>query len=259
MRFVIPDGTAMLPDMLIDTLPKPGPLALGDTALFLDLDGTIAPIADRPGDVGPDPRRTRLLERLDAGLCGRLAVVSGRTLPEIDAILEGKVAWAAAVHGLVRRGAGRAVLEVPAHPELPAVRARLRAFAAGADGLIVEEKGASVALHYRLAPACAAEARRLARDLAAETGLTIQEGDMVAELRTPGPTKGDAVRAFMAMGAFAGATPVFVGDDVTDEHGFAEVRRLGGYGVLVGAPRATAATFGLHDVDEVLAWLEAAR
>ncbi len=82
---------------------------------------------------------------------------------------------------------------------------------------------------------------------------------MVAELRTPGPTKGDAVRAFMAMGAFAGATPVFVGDDVTDEHGFAEVRRLGGYGVLVGAPRATAATFGLHDVDEVLAWLEAAR
>ncbi|MDZ4374606.1 MAG: trehalose-phosphatase, partial [Phenylobacterium sp.] len=190
---------------------------------------------------------------------GRLAVVSGRTMPEIDAILEGSVDWAAAVHGLVRRDAERAMVEVPPHSALPAVLARLTAFAAHQDGLIVEEKGASVALHYRLAPDCAGEAGALARSIAAETGLTLQEGDMVAELRTPGPTKGDAVSDFMSRPAFAGATPVFVGDDVTDEHGFAEVRRLGGHGVLVGPRRQTAATFGLRDVDDVLRWLESAR
>ena len=82
---------------------------------------------------------------------------------------------------------------------------------------------------------------------------------MVQELRTPGADKGDAIREFMAGRAFRGARPVFAGDDVTDEHGFAEVERLGGFGVLVGRPRATAARFGLRGVEDLLAWLEAAR
>jgi trehalose 6-phosphate phosphatase len=89
--------------------------------------------------------------------------------------------------------------------------------------------------------------------------LVLQEGDMVEELRPPGPSKGDGVRSFMESNAFLGAIPVFVGDDITDEHGFAEVTRLGGFGVLVGGPRQTGARFGLRDVEEVLAWLEAAR
>lgn len=240
-------------------LPVPQPLALAESALFLDLDGTLAPIAARPNDVLADPRRTRLLEHLKQGLGGRLAVVTGRTLADVDRILEGRVTCVAAVHGLVRRDCDGTLHEPPAHPGLhEAVRA-LHAFAARDTGLIVEEKGASVALHFRLARACGPEARVVARRLADETGLVLQDGDMVEELRMPGADKGDSVRRFMQTAAFRGARPVFAGDDVTDEVGFAEVDRLGGFGVLVGRMRPTAARFGLRSVEDLLAWLEAAR
>lgn len=239
-------------------LPAPKPLRLGGVALFLDLDGTLAPIAARPQDVRPDPRRTSLLERLNAALEGRLAVVSGRTLSDVDRILEGRVRAVAAVHGLVRRTPDGEVRESAPHPALAAAAERLREFAARDSGLIVEDKGLSVALHYRLARAHAVEARTCAAELAAETGLVLQQGDMVEELRTPGPTKGDSVAGFLSTAPFAGARPVFVGDDATDEHGFATVQGLGGMGVLVGPPRATAARFRIPGVEEALAWLEAA-
>lgn len=239
-------------------LPPPKPLRLAGAALFLDLDGTLAPIAARPQDVRPDPRRTRLLEQLKATLDGRLAVVSGRTLADVDRILEGCVTCVAAVHGLVRRDCEGGLHERPPHPGLAAATAALREFAARDSGLIVEEKGQSVALHFRLARHHAQGARAIARRLAAETGLALQDGDMVEELRTPGPTKGDSVRAFMETPAFSASRPIFVGDDVTDEHGFAEVARLGGVGVLVGPARQTHARYGLACVDDVMAWLEAA-
>jgi trehalose 6-phosphate phosphatase len=242
---------------LIVGLPAPKPLRLGETALFLDLDGTLAPIAARPQDVRPDPRRTSLLERLAERLDGRLAVVSGRTLVDVDRILERCVTAVAAVHGLEVRGPDGVVRAQPPHPALPRAAEAFRAFAARDSGLIVEEKGLSVALHFRLASACADAARACARRLAAETGLTLQDGDMVEELRTPGPTKGDSVRAFMAVAPFREAQPVFVGDDATDEDGFRAAQALHGLGVAVGAPRPTAARFRLADVDAALAWLEA--
>lgn len=241
------------------SLPVPKPLRLEGSALFLDIDGTLAPIAARPQDVRPDPRRTRLLERLSTALDGRLAVVTGRTLEDVDRILEGRITCVAAVHGLVRRHCDGSLHEPPTHPALPRTVRTLRDFARRDPGLIVEEKGASVALHFRLARSHAGEARVLIRRLADQTGLTVQHGDMVEELRMPGPSKGDSIRDFMATEAFRGMTPVFAGDDITDEHGFAEVDRLGGFGVLVGAPRETNARFGLRNVDDVLAWLEAAR
>jgi trehalose 6-phosphate phosphatase len=145
------------------------------------------------------------------------------------------------------------------HPGLAEAVRALRVFAERDTGLIVENKGSSVALHYRLARARAAEARVIARRLAEQTGLVLQDGDMVEELRTPGPDKGDSIRGFMETAPFEGARPVFAGDDVTDEDGFAEVDRLGGFGVLVGRVRPTAARFGLRNVEDLLAWLEAAR
>jgi trehalose 6-phosphate phosphatase len=240
-------------------LRAPEPLRLRGAALFLDLDGTLAPIAARPQDVGPDPRRSSLLTQLSEGLDGRLAVVSGRTLTDVDRILEGRVQAVAAVHGLVRRGADGRLDESAPHPALEGARQALAAVAAADAGMLVEDKGLSATLHYRLAPERAQAARDAATRLADETGLVLQHGDMVVELRTPGPNKGDSVGAFMGTRPFAGATPVFVGDDVTDEDGFAAAQALGGFGVLVGPERTTAARFRLPDVDAALAWLEAAK
>jgi trehalose 6-phosphate phosphatase len=238
-------------------LPVPKPLRLGETALFLDLDGTLAPIAARPQDVRPDPRRTSLLERLAERLEGRLAVVSGRTLEDVDRILEGCVTAVAAVHGLVVRGTDGVVRARPPHPDLGRAAEGFRAFAARDSGLIVEEKGLSVALHFRLASRHADAARACALALAGATGLTLQDGDMVEELRTPGASKGDAVRGFMAKAPFRGARPVFVGDDITDEDGFEAAQALGGVGVAIGTPRPTGAGFRLAGVEAALAWLEA--
>jgi trehalose 6-phosphate phosphatase len=239
-------------------LPSPKALALGDAALFLDLDGTLAPIAARPQDVRPDTRRTRIIERLTEAMDGRLAVISGRTMADVDRILEGRVTAVAAVHGLVRREPDGQTHEAAPHAALPAAADRFRDFAGRDSGLIVEEKGLSVALHYRLASSHGPEARRLAEQIAAETGLTLQHGDMVEELRTPGPTKGDSVRAFLGQAPFAGHRPIFIGDDATDEHGFEAVAEAGGFGILVGPPRETAASFRLTGVEQVLGWLEAA-
>jgi trehalose 6-phosphate phosphatase len=236
--------------------PAPPALRARRTALFLDLDGTLAPFAPRPQDVAPERRRTILLRRLRAALGGRLAVVSGRGLEEIDRILEGAAPIAAGVHGLVRRTGAGVVVSASPHPELGRAERALRWFAAQDPGLLVESKGLSVTLHFRLAPAYADQARTLARRLAARAGLVLLAGALAVELRSPGPSKGDALRAFMGEAPFAGARPVFVGDDVTDEDGFAAASELGGYGVKVGRTSATAASFSLPNVEAVLGWLE---
>jgi|SRR5579859_6728572 len=249
----------MLVQQTIAGLPAPRPLLLHETALFLDLDGTLAPLAARPQDVRPLARRTVLLDRLAGELGGRLAVVSGRTLKDIDRILEDRVAAVAAVHGLVRREPDGRICKVEPHPGLDVAIGGFQSFASDDPGLIVEVKSdVSVALHFRQAPRLAGAAKALARTLAAQTGLALQDGDMVQELRAPGPDKGDSVRAFMSQSPFVGAWPVFVGDDETDEKGFSAARDLGGIGVIVGSMRKTAAQFRLADVEAALRWLEAA-
>lgn len=232
---------------------------VSEAALFLDLDGTLAPFAPRPQDVGPDPARTALLRALDAALGGRLAVISGRAIAEIDRILEGAVQNAAGVHGLeVRRHGGRVEQSEPA-PALAETQTAFEAYARERRGVLVEGKRLSVALHYRGAPEFEAEVRALAERLAEATGLRLQMGAMVAELRTPGPDKGDMVRSFMAAAPFRGVRPIFIGDDVTDEDGFEAAAALGGCGVLVGAERRSAAQARLPDPPAVLAWLSASR
>ncbi|HXQ10040.1 MAG TPA: trehalose-phosphatase [Caulobacteraceae bacterium] len=237
--------------------PAPAPLSLAGTALFLDLDGTLAPISPRPEDVGPEPERTALLRALAQALDGRLAVISGRTLGEVDRILDRSVAAVAGVHGLERRFTDGAVWRAEASPNLAAARRALAPLTDAWPGAWLEDKGLSLAVHYRAAPAAAEEVRHAAEALARAGALVLQAGDMVLELRTPGPDKGDAVGAFMAQAPFAGGLPVFVGDDLTDERGFAAATEMGGFGVLVGSGRKTAALAGLTDVAAVRAWLRA--
>lgn len=236
-------------------LPAPPSFPPASAALFLDLDGTLAPIMPRPEHVGP-ACRAMLIKRLSATLNGRVAVVSGRALDDLDRILERGVTPVAAVHGLVRRDADGQVVRSAPHAGIPDARQLLRDLARCDKGLQFEDKGVSVGLHYRNAPAAGEAVIEAAERIARTTGLVLQMGDMVVELRTPGQDKGQSVAAFLREHPFMGSTPIFVGDDLTDEDGFAAAARLGGYGVLVGAMRPTAASYRLKDTAAVSAWLE---
>ena len=182
--------------------------------------------------------------------------LAGRSIAQLDAML-GQHARRFAVagsHGAERRTPedGHVAAERPASLETAAEALRVYA---EANALVYEAKSLGAGLHYRMAPAFEADAVSLAEELARTHGLTLQRGKMMVELRTPGAHKGDSVGAFMAEAPFAGATPVFVGDDITDEDGFVAAEALGGYGVLVGEPRDTAARYRLGDVDAVLDWI----
>jgi trehalose 6-phosphate phosphatase len=232
-------------------------LDLTRSALFADLDGTLTPIRPRPEDVGPDAARARLLETLTEALGGAVAVISGRGLEDVDRILEHRIAAVAAVHGLVRRMADGTLIQVRANAVPGPAREAVMGFLADHPELSSEDKGLAISLHFRAAPRLAAACKAFAGRLAAANDLTLQEGDMVVELRAPGPTKAEAVSAFMAEPPFEGRTPVFIGDDLTDEDGFAGAERFGGHGVIVGARRPTRARFALDDVGAALAWLAA--
>ncbi|MGH7021709.1 MAG: trehalose-phosphatase [Brevundimonas sp.] len=236
-------------------LPQP-PVALSKPALFLDLDGVLAPLAPTPDAVGPDARRTAVLTRLTERLEGRVAIVSGRTLREIDRISDGAARAASGVHGLQRRRGDGSFANRTPDPAVRRAVAAFNAFAAERPGVLVEDKELSAGLHYRQAPGTSADALALAASLAQETGLALQPGAMVLELKTPGTDKGVALAAFMAEAPFKGAIPIMVGDDLTDEHGFEAAKALGGFGVLVGPERPTAARYRLEDVAAVLDWLD---
>lgn len=236
-------------------LPVP-PRRLIRPALFLDMDGVLAPLAPTPDAVTADVRRTAALRALCARFPGRVAIISGRTIAEIDRIAEASVTQAAGVHGLERRRADGSLTRAEAAPAVRFAVAAFEDFARDRPGVIVEDKAVSAGLHYRGAPAEAPAAEALAGRLARETGLALQSGTLVVELKTPGTDKGTALAAFMAEPSFVGAVPVMLGDDLTDEDAFAAAVVLGGFGVLVGPARPTAARYSLGDVDAVLAWLE---
>lgn len=240
-----------------ESLPSPPRLNLLTTALFLDLDGTLAGFRPTPADVAPHPERSRLVGDLKRWLGGRLVVLSGRPIDDVDRVLEGAALCVAGVHGLERRDRSGQRIAFAPHAGLPLAEAALQAFAEAQPGLLLERKTGALALHYRGHP----PAREACIDAAARQAqahdLMLQEGKMVVELRTPGPTKGDALATFMADPEFADATPVMVGDDLTDEPAFTAAAALGGHGILVGEPRESAARYGLASPSAVRAWLRA--
>lgn len=238
-------------------LPLPPPSLLDCASLFLDFDGTLVDFVVDPAAAAVDQRLRGLLAALAHRLDGRLAILSGRSLDELTARVGlGPIAMAGS-HGLERRSSDGHLSCAPIPPGLAPATDAARAFAATHD-LLLEAKAAGVALHYRDALHAEAAVDAFARILAADTGLELQSGKCVRELKVPGVDKGDAVRAFMAEPPFALGRPVVVGDDLTDEHAFEAAIALGGSAILVGDPRPTAAQFRLPTVDATLDWLGAA-
>jgi trehalose 6-phosphate phosphatase len=248
----------MLPSQAMPDFPPPPFPRLAPCALFLDFDGTLVELADAPGAIAVPAGLTPLLERLSERLGGRLANVSGRAVEDLRRHLGGCAAVLSGSHGAELHYPDGRSIPVSAPPGLAEAREAIRGFAARDEGLLVEDKPAGVALHSRLAPDRAEEADAFLEALAARSGLALQRGKMVAELRPQGSDKGSALRRLMGEPPFAGVRPVFVGDDQTDEDAFRAAVSLGGEGVLVGPARASAARWRLDGVADVTEWLEAA-
>jgi trehalose 6-phosphate phosphatase len=230
---------------------------LRGASLFLDFDGTLVEIAERPDAVQVSARLSQVMWRLFDRLEGRVAVITGRPADEVHALLAGPVAIVGS-HGLEYRG-DLAHLGSPARPAtLSEALAAMRELAEIRPGLLVEDKPFGVALHFRQAPEAEEECLALASELAARLSLRLQPGKMMIEVRAPGGDKGTAIHTLMREPPMANGTPVFMGDDLTDEPGFVAAAELGGSGVLVGTERPTAALHRLDGVSASLDWLEAA-
>jgi trehalose 6-phosphate phosphatase len=230
---------------------------LEGAALFLDFDGTLVDLVRTPDAVLVDERLTRLLAELSERLDGRLAIISGRPVATLRELLPPALALVGS-HGM-EFVSSDGTIDVPLRPAVFAeIVDRMEQLAAERAGLIVEDKPLGAALHYRQSPEAEAACVELASALAEEHGLHLQPGKMMIEVRTPGGDKGTAIERLMREPDLRGARPLFMGDDVTDEPGFAAAARLGGAGILVGADRPTAARYRIADVAATLAWLEAA-
>ena len=229
-----------------------------NAALFLDLDGTLFDFALRPGDVVVAPGLRQSLARLSSRLHGALALVSGRPLTEIDALI-GSGHAAAGVHGAQLRHADGSIECAAITPsDLDSVRALTATIAARTPGVIIEDKSDAIALHYRGAPHAqdALERSALALLAVAGSGFALQHGNHVIEIKPADCDKGIAVGQLMQRVPFAGRTPWMIGDDLTDEHAFERVNVLGGISVIVGSRRPTAAQYAFRAPDSARRWLE---
>lgn len=206
-------------------------------ALFLDVDGTLLEIVARPQDVRVDQALLHQLRRLHDGVGGALALLSGRPVEELQRLFAPLELPMAGLHGLERRAAdGRTTIVGVEGEAIDAARAALRRYVAAHPGLLLEDKGASLAVHYRLQPALEAGVERTCEDLAAGLGpeFHVQAGLLVREIKSRMADKGTALDEFMAESPFATRQPVAIGDDFTDLDAFRAAERHGGMGIAVG-------------------------
>jgi trehalose 6-phosphate phosphatase len=225
--------------------------ALGDEplALFFDVDGTLIDLAARPGDVVIPAGLVPMLAKVERKLAGALALISGRGIDDLDRLFQPLRLRASGVHGAeMRFDPGEPAILTPAATELPrSLRTALTLAVAAFPGAFVENKRFSFVVHYRLAPFAEAPLREAVKrviDSAKPTALEVIDGHCTIELKAPGFDKGGAIAAFLSTPVFRERTPVFVGDDASDETGFALVAARGGYAYSVGGRRCgTAGVF----------------
>lgn len=233
--------------------PHPRP----DWAWFLDLDGTLLDIAASPMAVSVPPGLVSTLASLRAGAKGALAIVSGRPAQQVRMLLEPLRPATAGLHGLemvspdgIRHGPGVTL------PPVGGLRSMLQDAVMTMPGVELENKGPTIALHYRGAPAAEPALRRLAAAaVERHPGFEILDGKMILEFRPAAIDKGVAVRRFMAQPPFAGRVPVFIGDDRTDEDAFAVVAEIGGVTIHVGDGRGSSAAWTIESPTALRLWL----
>ncbi len=235
----------------------PLPIPRDDWALFLDVDGTLVEIAETPEGVTPDRRLPGILSAVSQRLGGAVALISGRRIDTLDRFFAPLRLPAAGLHGLERRDAGGVLRRTPPLPAIRQAAEAARDFAQTHPGVLLEDKGATVALHFRQAPESGPAATAFAEALVASHAETIlQKGKMVVEIRPAGEDKGSVIATFMTETPFRDRIPVFIGDDVTDEAGFTMVNRLKGHSIRIGDGAKTAARHRLPAVAALIAWLE---
>lgn len=227
-----------------------------DWAYFFDVDGTLVDFAETPAAVRVSERLRHRLEALYECAGGALALLSGRPIAEIDSLFPAVVLPVAGQHGAERRSAAGHATRHESATDLTRVRERLAQAIIDKPGLLLEDKGLSLALHYRRVPKLAGFVHHTMDALLADLDgeYCLQQGKSVLELKPAGKDKGRALLEFMAEAPFAGRTPVFVGDDATDEYGFRTVNALGGYTIKVGTGE-TVARWRLDNVKAVERWL----
>ncbi|MEP7315715.1 MAG: trehalose-phosphatase [Sphingomicrobium sp.] len=234
-------------------LPTPPAALLDRASLFLDFDGTLTEFVDPSGDPSPGQPTLELLAALGRRLNGRVAIISGRSLDSLAGLVTVDGLDLTGSHGLERRRSDG--IRTPLNTaDFSALHEEGRQLA-GQLGILLEEKPAGAAFHYRGKPRLEGDLVEAVEQLAARHDVEFRRGAMVVEVRAPGPNKGDALRTMMREMPFAEGVPLFVGDDITDEDGFEAATALGGDAILVGDPRETAANFGLPSVAATLDWL----
>ena len=241
-----------------EQLPRP-PTQARDRrrwAWFLDVDGTLLEIERHPDHVSADAALLDLLERLDDRYGGAVALISGRSLAQLERIFGPLRVAAAASHGLEMRLAGGDVTLL-ADPVPESIAEEIAALTEAHPGLHMEKKSFSIGVHFRGRPELAGLVEERLEKIAAEpdNGYRLQHGKMVIELLPGAAGKGEAIRSFMARPPFRGRRPIFVGDDITDEHGFAAVNELDGMSIRVGDSPGTSARWRLDDVSDLRTWL----
>ena len=239
-------------------LPDPPSLAelmeRSRVAILLDFDGTLVDIAGRPDGIDVRADMAECLQKLANRLEDRLALVSGRSLEDLASHIGQPAIATAGSHGAERRSMQGEIIGRPDALDAEA-REALRHIAQSREGVLLEEKTFGIAFHYRDAPDAGAAIEGAARSVANAHGLKVKTGKFVVEVTGTEAGKDAAVRLFMGKPRFADALPVFIGDDVTDEDGFAAVDRLGGFGILVGDREPTGARYRLADPAAVHNWL----
>jgi trehalose 6-phosphate phosphatase len=224
--------------------------------LFLDVDGTLLEFTDSPLETHADAGLKALLSEVAERLGGALALVSGRSIEYLDALFAPLRLPAAGLHGVERRKASGVMHGASfVDSRLDRARTALQAFVQAHPGTILEDKGRTVAVHFRMAPGAEPSVRDTVVAVAAQLGSSyhIQGGNMMLEIKPRGFSKSSAIAAFMKEPPFSGRKPVFVGDDLTDEGGFKTVEDAGGISVSVG--NRVRGQYRLDDPAAVRGWL----